>query len=299
MFAAKRMTSAEKQRICRRLVSILKKRYKLSLPKTERPILETIIYGICLENASVRHAEEAFERIAAQFHDLNEVRVSSISELEGVFDGMVQPEWRALRIRDLLQFVFEKQYSFEFEVLRRKTLEQAGKQLARIRHLTPFIRSYTLQTVLGAHVVPLDDQLLSAAIWLGLIEPGTTVEQGTDALKSAVRKADSQQFCLCLRSLATDPKVNDAFDFQAKTPPENGFDLASGPDRLKELFQDAGRRARKRKAAKKARKKSPKKAAKRAGAKSAARKQSATRKKATRNASKKTATRSRKTTKKR
>ena len=81
------------------------------------------------------------------------MRVSSITELAVVFDGLVSADWRAHRVRNVLQYVFEKHFEFAFEKLRRKTLELATKQLHKIRDLLRLITD-TLQVVLAPRSSP-------------------------------------------------------------------------------------------------------------------------------------------------
>ena len=259
MSAAQKTKASDKQAICKKLVSILRKRYKAKIPKNDRSVLETILFAICLENTSVRQAESAFVRLEDEFHDLNEIRVSSITELESAFRGTEKPEWRALAVRSMLHYVFEKHFEFEFEAIRRKTLELASRQLSTIRHLSPFIRAYTLQQMLGTHMVPVDDCMCNAAIWLGLVEPGSTTEQVSDVLKPAIRKADAPLFCHLLRCLASDPRVKKTFDAANRQAPEEGYDVTSAPERLPELFVQADALAKKTAAKNKAAKKKPSK----------------------------------------
>ena len=307
MAAARPATASDKQRIAKKLISLLKKRYKGSVPKETHPILETILYAICLENSSFDEANNAFGRLESTFFDLNEIRVSSISELTRVFSKLDQPEWRALRVRCILHYVFEKHFEYDFETLRRKTLDLAGKQLAKIKELSPFVRCYTLQASLGSHLVPADEVTRNASVWLGFVEPNLSVVKASESLKSAVRKADVPEFCYLLRRLATDSKVRKTFDSLApKSPKGKGeFDLFSSPERLSELFNTADSRTR---AAAKKKKttvsgskqsKTKKKPAKRA-AKPATRKKTTTKKKASveRRGTKKTKTK-RKTTSRR
>ena len=184
MAAARQATASDKQRIAKKLISLLKKRYEGSVPKVEHPILETILYAICLENSSINQADDAFARLESNFFDLNEIRVSSISELTCVFSKLDQPEWRALRVRSVLHYVFEKRFEFDFETLRRKTLDLAGKQLAKIKELSPFVRCYTLQTSLGSHLVPVDDVTRHASVWLGFVAPNYSVVKSSESLPS-------------------------------------------------------------------------------------------------------------------
>ena len=245
MAAARHATASDKQRIAKKLISLLKKRYNGSVPKDTHPILETILYAICLENSSFEEASDAFGRLELDFFDLNEIRVSSISELTCVFSKLDQPEWRALRVRSILHYVFENRFEYDFELLRRKTLDLAGKQLAKIKELSPFVRCYTLQTSLGSHLVPVDEVTRKASVWLGFVAPNHSVVRASDSLKSAVRKADVPLFCYLLRRLATDPKVQKIFDsLDQKSKKKEVFDLFSSPERLPELFKTADSRPR-------------------------------------------------------
>ena len=90
MAAAKNLRAAEKQAICRKLITALRKRYKDPVPKNSLPVLETMIFAACLENSSYDHATSAYARLNDDFFDLNEIRVSSIAELEAALPR--QPE---------------------------------------------------------------------------------------------------------------------------------------------------------------------------------------------------------------
>ena len=266
MSAAQKSKASDKQSVSKKLVKLLKQRYKKPAACVERPILETMLFAVCLENASVEEAEAAYARLYSSFHDLNEVRVSSITELAPVFNGIPEAERRALGVRNVLRYIFEKNYEFTFENLRKKTLEQAIKQLGRIKDVSPFVRTYILQVGLGSHVVPADDAMCRAAVWLGLVEPGLGAEAASEALKAAVRKADAPQFCELLRCLATDPEIRDAFRTKGGVP-EGGYNLQSAPARLTDLFANGVRL--KKKPAKKAQDNKPRTAKKSTAAKPA------------------------------
>ena len=244
MATAKRTKASEKQAICKKLVTVLKKRYSAKFSNESRPVLETMLYGICLENANVDAADQAYARLFAQFHDFNEIRVSSVREIEPVFEGMADADWRGLRARYVLQHVFEKRYAFDFDHLKRKTHDLANKHLSKIKYLTPFVRFFTLHQTFGSHLVPADDCMCNAAIWLGLLEPKVTTKTASEALKSAVRKSDVPLFAHMLRQLACDPKLQFAFDLENTDVPNEGFDTAQSPGRLPELFKEGEDRAK-------------------------------------------------------
>jgi hypothetical protein len=119
----------------------------------------------------------------------------------------------------------------------------ATKQLHKIRDLSSFDRNYTLQTALGTHVVPADQSMTNAAIWLGLAAPGETPEQAAETLKSAVRKADVPVFAHYLRCVAVDPRLVKAFEPGKGSPP--AADPQTMVERLEALFKECDSAARK------------------------------------------------------
>ena len=244
MAVSSKTKASDKQGISKKLIGILKKRYKSPVPKNERPVLETVLYAICLEDTTDEQAVAAYGRLLATFHDLNEVRVSSISELSTVFAGMPHPEYRALQIRGVLHYVFEKNFGFEFESLKKKTLELAVKQLGKIRDLSPFVRAFTLQEALGSHMLPLDESMKNAVIWLGLADAGADAEHASQSLRPVIRKPETPLFCHLVRSFATDPLVRDELNPAKNPPPEGGHDPGTAPVRLQELLDRAEANAR-------------------------------------------------------
>jgi endonuclease III len=211
MVAANRSKSADKQEVCRKVTSLLKKAYSATPHKQDLPVLETLLYAVCLENSSPEQAGAVYAKLLNAFHDLNEVRVSSISELQPTFLELDDPEWRAARIKGALQYVFETNNAFDFESLRRKTAELAAKQLSKIPSLSQFVRAYVMQHCLGSHVLPIDDRMHAALVWLGLADRQETPEQAGEHLRSFVRKADAPLFCHLLGCLANDSKRSRAF----------------------------------------------------------------------------------------
>jgi endonuclease-3 len=205
--------------------------------------LDIMLYAVCLENLSPEEADRCFERFRREFPDLNEARVSQVSELERAFPGHEDGEWRGFRLRAVLQFVFEKSFTFEFESLKKKTLELAVKQLSRLKHATPFIRNYTLQQAVGAHILPIDESMKRLLVWLGLAEPAQSQEEIGEALKSSVRKAEAAAFCQAVRKAATDVRIQSALPELTEAPSE-GYDPATAIERLQELLARAASRSK-------------------------------------------------------
>lgn len=236
--ATARIKASDRTKVCQQIVTVLKKHYGGKVPTLTYDVLDTLLFAVCLENNTFALAQEALQKIKEDFFDYNEVRVSSITELQEVFAGQPQPERKALRVRETLQYVFEGRYSYEMEEIKKKNQELAEKQLKKIASLTPFVINHTLLHTLGAHVVPVDEAMLTAGIWLGLLEEESDEEQAADHLKAAVRKVDVPLFYHLFNQLANDEAFADHFA-QPQNPhrSENPFDalMASG-DLLKQLL---------------------------------------------------------------
>ena len=243
MAAAKKTKTPGRQDAIRQILATLEKRYRSQLrPHQDRPVLETLIYAICLEENSFVDAEVYYERVSSLFHDFNEARVSSITELARIFDGSPLAEWKAFRFRNLLTHVFESFYAFDFDSLLRKSNEQANRLMSRVPELSQFARNYTLNRCMGIHQLPLDICMRDAVAWLGLGTPGQTPQRTAAALKSAVRKADAERFCGLVRCMGADPKVIRWMEAEQVDGVRPTHDLDDVTTRLKEMLAGLDRK---------------------------------------------------------
>ncbi|HAD57640.1 MAG TPA: hypothetical protein DCG12_00140, partial [Planctomycetaceae bacterium] len=263
--------ASDKTQACKKLTSLLQRTYSRSLPKLKMPVLETMLFAVCLEDNTWEKAEAGYDKLLRSYFDLNEIRVSSVSEIETTLSELKGADWKGLRIRSILRYVFESTYSFEFEKLSKLTLESAQKRLKKIDFLSPFVASFTLQQVLGSHVVCLDHIAHRLAIHLGIVPVDSSIEDASEFLKAGVKKSDAFAFAHLLRQMATDPqfaeRIEDDYD------EEGEFDVLRFEDRLAVL-----KAPRKRKKKKKAPVEQPaakKKAAKKKATKAAAKKEPA------------------------
>ncbi|HAA50189.1 MAG TPA: hypothetical protein DCE43_10750, partial [Planctomycetaceae bacterium] len=246
MAAAKQTKAPGRQDSIRRILESLEKRYRADfrVPE-EQPVLETLIYAICLEDCTFAEAETYYQRIGTLFHDFNEARVSSITELSQVFVKSPFAEWKAFRFRHLLTHVFESFYEFNFESLLRKSNEHANRLLGRIPELSQFARNYTMRHCVGINLLPLDDRMRDALAWLGLGTAGQTPQRTASALKSIVRKNEADRFCGLVRCLANDPLLIRVLDSEKEEDPRPVHEVTTAVERLEILFTETARRKRK------------------------------------------------------
>lgn len=227
--------ASDKVTACKKLTTQLQKDYGKTVPKLKLPVLETILFAVCLEDSPWKDAEASYEKLLKSYFDLNEIRVSSVTELERTLSDLKDADWKGLRIRSILRFVFESTYGFEFEKLARLTLESAQKRLKKIEHLSPFVTAFTLQQILGSHVVILDNLGLKTAIHLGLVPPDMSVTDAAEFLKAGVKKSDCFAFSCLLHSLATDPSLLERIESEPEL--EDEFEILNVAERLTALRQ--------------------------------------------------------------
>ena len=123
MSTASATKASDKALACKKLTALLQKDYGKSLPKLKLPVLETMLFAVCLEDNSWEAAEASYAKLMKSYFDLNEIRVSSVTEIERTLSDLKDAEWKGLRIRSILRFVFESSYTFEFEKLAKLTVE--------------------------------------------------------------------------------------------------------------------------------------------------------------------------------
>ncbi len=162
-------TTTNKQRVLTHLFTSLKKRYGDS-DQESRPVLEQLIYAIVREGSTRELADQAFRLLRERFFDWNEIRVSSVREIEEALACLPNAELRAQRLISLLQEVFETTFSFDLEILHKKGVKQAAKQLNRYQAINDYAIAWVIQQSLGGHAVPLDDPSERCLRRLGLVE---------------------------------------------------------------------------------------------------------------------------------
>lgn len=176
---------------------------KSEQPQEDRPVLEQFIYGLCRENATPEQAQQAYEQLRNRFFDWNEIRVSSVRELEELFEGMSGAELRAQRLISFLQEVFETTFSFDLEVLHKKGLKNSAKALDRYQASNEFVTSWVVQRSLGGHAIPLDTSMLRSAQRLELVdESQKDLEAARASLEHAIPKTKGVQFAEALSLVA-------------------------------------------------------------------------------------------------
>ena len=153
------MASQSKTQLLNNIHTLLKRRYK---PKVDRnasklSVLNAVVYGICHEDTTREHANQALSRFNDEFFDWNEIRVSSVDEIQQTLAGIPEPETRAQRIRRFLRQLFNRTYSFTLDALAKKPLKEALKVLRTYDAFeSDYVTATVIQHALGGHAIPVD-----------------------------------------------------------------------------------------------------------------------------------------------
>jgi endonuclease-3 len=209
------MTAPSRSAQLTKLHKVLKKYYAAVEPDPSRPVLEQLLYGCLLENASYQAAEEAYAALAHGMFDWNEVRVSTVRELAEAMPGLPDPCAAANRVKRVLQSVFEGTYAFDLEELRKLNLGQAAERLKHIDGVCPFAVAYVVQAALAGHSIPLEPGALAVLEVLDLVTPEEVAEATVRGMERAIAKSKGTEFGSLLHQFAAD-FVADPFSSQVR-----------------------------------------------------------------------------------
>lgn len=202
------MAAPSKAQLLTDVHTLLKKHYKLEPRTTRLSVLEAVIYAICHEGTTREQANQALSRFKDEFFDWNEVRVSTIEQIQGVLAGLPEPEARAQRLRRFLRQLFEKTYGFTLDALMKKPLKEAVKSLQEYEALhSDYVLSCVIRDALGGHAIPIDGPTRRGLERLGIAEPEAESATIRGTLERAVPKNRGAEFCDLMEELTHDTCV--------------------------------------------------------------------------------------------
>jgi endonuclease-3 len=203
------MAAQSKTQLLTEVHTLLKKRYRLE-PRDERmTVLEAVVYAICHDGTTREQANQALSRFKDDFYDWNEVRVSSIDEIQRVLADLPDPEERAYKIRRFLRQLFEKTYGFVLDGLGKKPLKEASKQLQEYEApQSDYVLATVIQKTLGGHAIPVDGPMRRGLERLGVADKSVKEDALRGLLERAVPKNRGADFADLMEELTHDVCVD-------------------------------------------------------------------------------------------
>jgi endonuclease-3 len=186
------------------MAKVLKKHYKPVKPLEDRDLLSQMLYACILEYAHFDKADAAYQRVRQLSFDLNEIRVTTVAELAESLAGAVNPRLAAWNLKRLLHSVFEQQYAFDLDYMKKQNLGKTQSDLARHPGATPFVVSYVTQHALGGHSLPLNKSAFDVLYIAGVIDESERDNQVAPGLERAIPKKQGIEFGSLLHQMAID-----------------------------------------------------------------------------------------------
>ena len=198
------MSSPNRTALLTKLHRALKKHYKPFVPRGEQPVLETLLFACCLENAPHDIAERVYTAVRVSFFDWNEIRVTTVKELAEVMSPLPDPAAAAANLKGVLQNTFESEYCFELETIKKKNLGDAIKRIQKLEGASPFVVAYATQVSLGGHSIPIDKGTLGVLYVLGVITEAEQAAHAVPGLERAIPKNKGVEFGSLLHELGAE-----------------------------------------------------------------------------------------------
>ncbi len=183
---------------------VLKKHYEPVAPPSDRTLLEHLLYACCLENAHGEPADDAFAKLQEVYYDWNEVRVTTVTELSEVMSSLPDARAAAMRLKRVLQAVFETHFSFEIDSLKKENIGAAIKKIEKYDGASQFCVSYVTQAALGGHSIAADKGVLDALLVIGIVTENEAKSGRTPGMERAIPKTKGVEFASLLHQLGAD-----------------------------------------------------------------------------------------------
>ena len=198
------VVSTSKTTFLNRVYAALKKRYGRKKDGSSRPVLEEAIFAVLSEDSTEKRAGTVFRRFRTRYVDWNEVRVSSLRELEETMAGLPNAEHKGRAMKAMLEYVFSDQHELTLEFMKRAPLKKAARYLKRSEGLSDFVVACVTLLSLDGHAVPVDGQMLRVMQRLGLASEEVSVEELRGSLERLVAKNRAYAFWRLVIELAQD-----------------------------------------------------------------------------------------------
>ena len=187
--------------------SLKKKSVKIQPVKFDDP-LEAIVFGLIAENITQTDAQVAYKRFKADFVDINDLRVSSLTEIMEML-GSQDPLTKdsAQRIKTVLKDVFERHNRLTLEGLKKIGKKPAKKTVDKTQGVSQFASDFCFLTALEGHSIPLTEKMIKFLKENELVHPDADSADMAGFLERQISAKDNYEFYILLRNEAEAAKA--------------------------------------------------------------------------------------------
>ena len=192
--------SSEYSKKLRRLYNSLKRKYPKIQPVTHDDLVEALIYSIVSENLTARAAQTAMKRLAENFVDFNDLRVSRSEEIiETLGEDTPETKQIASSLTRALAAVFNRYNTLSLEALKNIGKRPAKQALGQMDGTSRFVVNYCVLTALHGHAIPLTGRMLEYLRDDELVHPDADEQEIEGFLTRQIPARNGYEFYRLLR----------------------------------------------------------------------------------------------------
>lgn len=192
--------SSEYSKKLRRLYNSLKRKYPKIQPVTHDDLVEALIYSIVSENLTARAAQTAMKRLAENFVDFNDLRVSRSEEIiETLGEDTPETKQIASSLTRALAAVFNRYNTLSLEALEKIGKRPAKQALGQMDGTSRFVVNYCVLTALHGHAIPLTARMLEYLRDDELVHPDADEQEIEGFLTRQIPARNGYEFYRLLR----------------------------------------------------------------------------------------------------
>jgi len=193
--------SSEYSKKLRRLYNSLKRKYPKIQPVTHDDLVEALIYSIVSENLTARAAQTAMKRLAENFVDFNDLRVSRSEEIiETLGEDTPETKQIASSLTKALAAVFNRYNTLSLEALEKIGKRPAKQALGQMDGTSRFVVNYCVLTALHGHAIPLTSGMLEYLRDNELVHPDADEQEIEGFLTRQIPARNGYEFYRLLRA---------------------------------------------------------------------------------------------------
>jgi len=151
-----------------------------------REILDLIVFHKLHFYMGAGEAVQAYRRLKTAFVDWNEVRISSVKEIQEVFEGVPDALELAIFVKDFLEQLHRENQSVSLEFLVEKNLADIRRYLKGIKGVDPATIGMVLRLRKDYPSLPINSAMERSMVRLGLVRPGGKRDQQEKQLHTMI-----------------------------------------------------------------------------------------------------------------
>lgn len=186
--------------LCRKLVRVHK--------PGDKPAIEplwALVRGAMSYDMPDARVDDAIRAIEKEFVDLNELRVATDLEVQGLL-GVKYPaiEKRVAMITQSLNAIFEREHTMSLDRLKTISRRDARHFVRELPDVHPFVEAYVILMSFDGHAIPMDDTMLSYLREEEVVDETVTLDEGQRFVEHHLKAEECYPFFASLRTASAE-----------------------------------------------------------------------------------------------